>query len=420
MKNATFLSWCIRATLAGAAVGMFGSEALSALPGDHAVTDFGAVGDGETDNTSAFQQALDVAGETGGVVHVPVGRFLIKGTLNIPRDVTLEGTWRAPARHKDSKGSTLLAVAGKGEQDGTPFISMNECSMLKGLVIAYPEQIDRNPPHPYPWTVRGRGDNITILDTLMVNPYQAVDFGTFPCGRHYINRLYAQALYRGILVDKCFDVGRIENAHIWPFWSTEGPVREFTMEEGVAFIFGRTDWEYMTNSFCIGYSVGFVFKAFENGPGNVLVSQSGSDVGPVAVRVRAVQGHAGVTFANCQMMAGIEVEPSNHGPVKFTATGFWPIETTQYHARLAGKGHVFFEGCHFSDWDRAGKGDACIQADCDGLTVTACDFMAAGKNQITLGPNVRSAIITSNRLRGGKNIEKPRKLKAQIGLNSCK
>jgi len=387
-------------------------------PGEYCVTAYGAVGDSATDNTDAFQKALDAAGATGGVVKVPVGKFLIKGTLDIPADVTLEGTWRAPARHKDSKGSTLLAVAGKGEPDGQPFINMHECSMLKGLVIHYPEQVDENPPHPYPWTVRGCGDNITILDTLMTNPYQGVDFGTLNCGRHYVNRLYLQALYRGIFVDKCFDVGRLENVHVWPFWSTSGPSRAFTEEQGIAFIFAKTDWEYVTNSFCIGYSVGFLFKQVDHGPGNVLITQSGSDVGPVAVRVEHVQPHSGITFANCQMMSGIEVEPTNAGPVKFTATGFWPIKTTQYHAKLEGKGHTFFESCHFSDWDMAKEGNACIQANCDGLTVTGCDFLTPGKKQISLGPNVHAAIITSNRLRGGANIENNTDGDVQIMANA--
>jgi hypothetical protein len=386
--------------------------------GTYCVTDFGAVGNGKTDDTQPFQNALNAAAETGGIVHVPAGKFLIKTHLDIPPDVTLEGTWRAPARTPESKGSTLLAVEGKGNAEGTPFISLSQDSMLKGLIIHYPEQADRDPPHPYAWTVRGRGDNCTILDVLMTNPYQAVDFGTFPCGRHYIARLYAQALYRGIFVDKCFDVGRIENVHIWPFWSTEGPSREFTRKEGIAFVFGRTDWEFMSNSFCIGYQVGFLFTEFKDGPGNVLITQSGSDIGPCAVRVENVQGHAGVTFSNCQMMAAVEVEPTNTGPVKFTATGFWPIKTTTYQARLSGSGQVFFEGCHFAGWDNPGAGEACIQANCDGLTVTGCDFMAAGKKQVALGPDVKAAIITSNRLRGGMAVENHSSGDVQIASNA--
>ncbi|GMW00890.1 MAG: hypothetical protein AMXMBFR84_20270 [Candidatus Hydrogenedentota bacterium] len=387
-------------------------------PGQFSVIEFGAVGDGSTDATAAFQKALDTAGGSGGVVRVPLGNYLIAGTLSVPADVTLEGVWTGPPRSKNSKGSTLLATAGKGEVDGVPFITLHESSMLKGLVVFYPDQVDSETPHAYPWTVRGIGDNCTITDTLLVNPYQGVDFGTYPAGRHFIRALYMQALYKGIFVDKCFDVGRIEDAHIWPFWSTEGPVRKFTEREGIAFLFGRTDWEYVSNSFCIGYKIGFHFDSYNDGPGNVLVTQSGSDVGPCAVRVEQVQAHSGITFANCQMMAGIEVGPDNRGPVKFTATGFWPIDSTSSHAILEGKGHTFFEACNFSDWDKAKTGAACIVANNDGLTVTGCDFMAEGKAQIQLGENVQAAIITSNRLRGGAKIENLSKGDVQIGLNT--
>lgn len=40
------------------------------------VMDFGAVADGETDNTEAFQKAMDAAWEAGGgIVWVPTGRY---------------------------------------------------------------------------------------------------------------------------------------------------------------------------------------------------------------------------------------------------------------------------------------------------------------------------------------------------------
>ncbi|MGC8863790.1 MAG: glycosyl hydrolase family 28-related protein, partial [Armatimonadota bacterium] len=60
------------------------------------VRDFGAKGDGTTDDTAAFQAALDSIADKGGTVSVPAGTYLIKTHLRIPNDVTLEGVWQIP------------------------------------------------------------------------------------------------------------------------------------------------------------------------------------------------------------------------------------------------------------------------------------------------------------------------------------
>jgi hypothetical protein len=151
------------------------------------VQDFGAAGDGTKDNTEAFAAAMKAAAESGNyAVFVPRGRFLIKGTLEVPANVMLEGVYGAPSGRNSHDGSVLLAVAGAGDAKGKPFITLHQSSTLRGLPVFYPEQKMKNPPVPYPWTVRGHGDNISIIDVLLVNPYQAVDFGTLPAGRHFI------------------------------------------------------------------------------------------------------------------------------------------------------------------------------------------------------------------------------------------
>jgi hypothetical protein len=70
------------------------------------VLDFGAVGDGTKDNTGAFTAAMKAAAETGnGAVFVPRGRFLIKGNLDVPEGVMLEGVFCAPAARTKNSGS---------------------------------------------------------------------------------------------------------------------------------------------------------------------------------------------------------------------------------------------------------------------------------------------------------------------------
>jgi hypothetical protein len=383
------------------------------------VLDFGAAADGRQDDTPAFQAAFQAAARRGGdVVRVPRGHYLIKGTLDVPENVVVEGYFRAPTARTQTHGSTLLAVAGAGQIEGPPFLTLHQNSMLCGLTIFYPEQKQTHPPVPYPWTVRGIGDNCSLVDVLLVNPYQAVDFGTHPAGRHYIRGLYAQALYRGLFIDQCFDVGRVRDVHFWPFWGGwEGDLGKFTREKGIAFIIGRTDWEYLDNCFCIGYRVGYQFVKTKAGAPNAVLTQCGSDIGPTAVRVESVQDHAGVSFVNGQFMAGIEVAETNQGPVKFTACGFWNIPTTDRHVVLEGKGHATFNGCHFIGWGQKDREAPCVHARRGGLTVTGCDFMDRGKVQVAIEPDVQAALVFGNRLRGKERILNQAGDRAQIGLN---
>jgi len=382
------------------------------------VRNFGATGDGKTDDTAAFEAALKAASNGSlKTVFVPFGRYEIKGTLVVPANVCLDGCSQAPARNSQ-EGSVLLASAGAGSVDGTPFITMHANSSLRGITVFYPEQKLANPPVPYPWTIRGSGDNISLLNVLLVNPYQGVDFGTTPAGRHFISGLYGQPLYRGLFVDQCYDVGRIENVHFWSFWGGwDGPLYEFMRKEAIAFILCRTDWEFLSNCFCIGYHIGYQFTQRSSGPGNCLLTQCGSDIGPTAVRVESSQTHAGVSFVNGQFMAGIEVAETNSGPVRFTACGFWGIPTTDHHASLNGTGHVMFNSCHFIGWGQKDLKTPAIHAKRGGLTVSNCDFIDLGKTQVVIENAMDVAIIMGNRLRGQNLVINHAQDRAQIGMN---
>jgi len=383
------------------------------------VRDFGAKGDSTTDDTAAFQKALDDAGKTGDIVHVPPGRYAIHGHIAIPKSVTLQGTFTAPPAtvdSKSSKGSMLLAYEGKGKDSGPAFITLHTNSTIKGIIVFYPEQtID---VQPYPWCVHGSGDDCSIINCLLINPYQAVDFGTDPCGRHFIDGLYAQALKTGLLIDKCYDVGRISNIHFWPFWTES--LMDWTKKNGTAFIIARTDWEYVNNCFAISYNVGFHFRAFKDGPGNAILTESGSDIGPCAVKVDETQGHAGVSFVNSQFMCGVEVAPTNAGPVKFTACGFWGYGKTDTIAKLNGSGLTTFTACHFISWGQVNQTAPAIVAETGSVTLNGCEFLdrEPEKVHLQLDKAVESAIIMGNRFRSKPQIKNRSEGDVQIGLNS--
>lgn len=55
------------------------------------VKDFGAVGDGVTDDTAAIQAAIDAITTTGGVVYVPAGIYNISSKISVYSGITLQG-----------------------------------------------------------------------------------------------------------------------------------------------------------------------------------------------------------------------------------------------------------------------------------------------------------------------------------------
>jgi len=388
--------------------------------GVHSATAFGAVGDGKTDDTAAIQKALNAAGLTGGIVMLPAGNYLVKGHLVVHANVTLEGVFRSPTARSQGFGSTILAVGGKGKSDGEPLFFLKANAALKGLTVFYPEQDAKNPV-AYPWCVRGQGDNVAVIDVLLVNPWNAVDFGTHACGRHFISGLHGQPLHTGLFVDQCLDCGRLENVHFWPFW-TNDPVK-VTREKGTAFRFARSDWQMMSNVFCLGYHTGFHFTAIRHDAGNAMVTNSGADLCDVGVRVEYSQVHAGLLFTNCQINAGVLIEKGSLGPVKFSNCGLFGTGTSDHphlahadvkatHVLNRGQGRATFIGCHFyypeGPFVPKGAVDAghpVVYSDGNGLTLTGCDMTGVNRNHIRLGKQSKSTVVTSSRFLGGLKLD---------------
>ncbi len=260
-----------------------------------------ARGDGRTDDTAAIQAALDAAGASGGgVVLLPAGNYLVRTHLTVPAGTALVGVGRAPALYSDkSAGSTLLAVEGAGSTVGPAFITLQgPNSTLEGLKVFYPRQVVAAEPVAYPWTIRGGGgDGAALIDVLLVNPYQAVDFATLGGSRHYIRGLYGQPLLTGIWVDKCYDIGRIHDVHFWPFWSQDKRIIDFTEARATSFVFQRSDWEVVENIFSWGYHVGLELSASPDGATNGQMTDVDFDGVDIGILANATQ-QPGVSISN--------------------------------------------------------------------------------------------------------------------------
>lgn len=436
-----------RAAFTSAGLAMLGTslaaESKTSSSDEHRlnVRAFGAKANQTTDDTAAFQAAMDAASASGGgIVFVPAGTYRLNGTLILRRNVTLEGIFTAPPTipwtaesldKSDPNGSVLLAFSGKGDAGGTPFIQLDYNATLKGIAVFHPEQTDTNPPIAYPWTISSLltgADNCSIIDVLLVNPYQAVDFGGRHTGRHFIRNLNGAPLYRGLFIDHCIDVGRVENVHFWPFWGATGAAAEFRRKEGKAFIIGRSDWQHLTNCFCIDYETGFQFIACTSaapayqGGGNAQVTGGGADGCNRAVHVVEMLGHAGTRFVNSQIYGDIIVEATNNAPLTFTACAMfgsmWAANGIAL-ARIEGGGKVSFTDCHIHCIDPRNTLRPLIHAKSGRLQVRGCDFIDghAARDHVLLDEAVLTANISDNTSRSAFTVINKAKSKTVVRDN---
>jgi hypothetical protein len=115
-----------------------------------------------------------------------------------------------------------------------------------------------------PGTCHLQGNDHTVENVTLINSYNGIRIGPEGNVRHRIRSVYGCVLRRGILVDNCSDIGRIENVqfhcHWWSAPEVGGawnPVHKFMWENCEAFIFGRTDWEYVNNTFVFPVNIGY-------------------------------------------------------------------------------------------------------------------------------------------------------------------
>lgn len=381
------------------------------------VLNFGAAPDGETDNTAAFQQALDATfAAKGGTVFVPTGRYSFDGSLRFPKDVTLRGTFAwAPShsgiRDKNDElpefGSVLLPRGGAGSEDGPPFILLDTNSALQGVCIYYPDQDLAPPPTPYPYAIEMHGSNPAVIDVELLNPYNGIKIGKG--GRQYVRNAYGQPLHIGLFVNEAYDCCRLENVHWNPWWTYDSPMSRWQLENGIGFLFGRSDGQYALNTFCFNYDIGYKFIRTNAGVTYGNFNGANAELCHACVQVEGCAtwgllfNNAGFALLDPPRSLMVRVTASNRGSVRFNNCGFWG--PTDRCAIIEGEpiASVAFSNCTFGEWpeDRAmspeqrTQRDPAIEALSGSIIVRGCEFRDH-KPHFHLGHDLRGAIITDN------------------------
>ncbi len=222
----------------------------------------GAKGDGRTDDTRAFQRALDAAAKRGDTVWIepvkPGGGYVLTRKVTIPQGVSLIGApagmpfiaWEGVPRRMQT-GAVILARPAESEYSGkvkAPLFELTGGNTVRGLYILYDQQpwpsdkefVDPNTRYPYRSEeerrrrfladhVKPMGPTFTIRPGVASTTIEDITCGRYwdffavsGAGKVFINRCYLYGYKRAFALREAKDTVRIDGIHVVP--NVEEPI----------------------------------------------------------------------------------------------------------------------------------------------------------------------------------------------------
>ena len=149
----------------------------------------------------------------------------------------------------------ILATGGRDKEDAPALFEMGDSSAVQGLTVFYPDQ-KPDDVHPYAWTFHLQGGDNTVENVTLINSYNGIKIGPEPNVRHRIRSVSGCVLRResGWTTAPTSAGSRTSSGT-----ATGGPSKQvggdweksykYMWKNCEGFIFARTDWEYVTNTF---------------------------------------------------------------------------------------------------------------------------------------------------------------------------
>lgn len=237
------------------ALGLLAAPTVGRCDGLH-VRAFGARGDGKSDDTAAFQRALDAAARNGETVYVdpvkPGGGYVLTHKIALQPGVSLVGApagmpfmaWEGVPR-KMQTGAVILARPAASQYTGPKkqaLIELSGGNTVRGLYILYDQQpwpSDKEfeaPNTRYPYATdalrtarfvadhaRPYGPTITILPGRASTTIEDITCGRYwdffavsGAGKVFIHRIYLYGYKRAFAMREAKDTVRIDGVHVVP------------------------------------------------------------------------------------------------------------------------------------------------------------------------------------------------------------
>ena len=250
-----------------------------AVVADVIATNFGADPTGMIDSTKAIQLAIDkVKTMGGGTVFLPIGKYIVSSTINIPDYISLVGDWNKPdADNTDTDfdyGTVILAkpqTLGSLQPHDNPLFNVGNCSGIVGVTFYYVEQ-DASAVKNYGYTIYANAPaTATLRNLTFLNSTYGIGVSLNVIANELVNleNIYGTFLYNAVRHNATTDVGFYDNINISSkYWKNAGSGYQCADVEGVdsfinanltAMILGDLDDQLISNVTIDGGKIGIKF-----------------------------------------------------------------------------------------------------------------------------------------------------------------
>lgn len=227
--------------------------------------DYGAVGDGVTDDTAAFQRAINYLRVNGGGTVDFNGRYVIDGPLYIEDYVSLRGRLGNPGELRydgtsdyDGKRSLLLVNSASTITPRSGATVGNCLVMRKGMNLPFADATAAAAGvAAFAGTAFTAGGSDVKLHDMMILGFNT-PFVTNGFERPILENVKCDNT-NGPNLAAIYDIGNFDKVHCWPFttthqsWTT-GPLN---LRSGTGLALSNVaDMSNITNSFAYGYAIG--------------------------------------------------------------------------------------------------------------------------------------------------------------------
>jgi len=296
------------------------------------VVDYGAAGDGHTDDAPAITAAIAAAGPssapTGNTVFFPAGRYLVRSGLAVPPGVALQGAgWNTPGAQVNTfAGSWIFVEAGA---TFSPVTISGSGGAVRNLAFNVPDQSTAGAPAPAQPMVHIVANNAVVEDVCVYNPYVGIYLDG--AAQASIRRIFGQPVQYGIVIDRSRDTNYIDGIHFWPYWQPgKLAPAAYQLANGTAICLLRCDNPFLSNIFALNYNKGLSLSGSPDGtPHKVHLLNADFDGCVTGVHIDS-PGQQG--FGPTIQMANVTIQ-SPFGPGIPAGHGIW-VEAPAVYAML--------------------------------------------------------------------------------------